>query len=129
MNQRPDDPVQLLTASNEFEAGLIVDTLQEAGIAARAFAAMTGDAYTSASTGGRVPIMVRRDQMEAAREAIERRRSDSIDIDWSEVDVGQRVEGPSAGGGRFGTIVFGAVVLVIVLTIAWLAATLIGGNP
>lgn len=129
MPQRPDDPVTLLNAINEFEAGIIVDALAEAGIAAKALSMMAGDAYASPTTGGRVPVMVRRDQLEAAKAAVEQRRSDSVDIDWAEVDVGDPVEGGMLSGGRAKSLFMGAALVVLVLFVFWLFGFFHGGPP
>lgn len=128
MQQRPDDPVPLLHALNEFEAAIVVDALSEAGIRATALSAMTGDAYASPSTGGRVPVMVRRDQLDAAKAAIEQRRSDSVDIDWASVDVGEPAEGmPSPGRAR--NLFIGASLILVVLLVFWLFGFFQGGPP
>lgn len=129
MPERPDDPVTLLNAINEFEAGIIVDSLAEAGITAKALSMMAGDAYASPTTGGRVPVMVRRDQLEAAKAAIEQRRSDSVDIDWAEVDVGDPVDGGALSGGRAKSLFIGAALVMIVLFVFWLFGFFQGGAP
>lgn len=129
MLQRPDDPVTLLDAANEFQAGLIVDTLAQAGIVARALTSMTGDVYASPTTGGRVPVMVRRDQVDAAKAAIEQQRSDSVDIDWAEVDVGDGGESEWTGGGKAKTLAIGAALIMVLLFIFWLFGFFQGGPP
>lgn len=129
MPQHPDDIVQLLDAANEFQAGIIVETLAEAGIVAKALTSMTGDAYASPTTGGRVPVMVRRDQVEAARAALEQRRSDSVDIDWNEVDIGEGADGEWVGPNRARNLAIGAALVVIVLFIFWLFGFFQGGRP
>ncbi len=129
MAQHPDDIVQLLDAANEFQAGIIVETLAEAGITAKALTMMTGDANTSPSTGGRVPVMVRRDQVEAARAALEQRRSDSVDIDWNEVDIGESADGEWVGPNKARNLAVGVALVMVVLFIFWLFGFFQGGPP
>lgn len=129
MPERPDDPVTLLNAINEFEAAIIVDALAEAGIPAKALSMMSGDVYASPTTGGRVPVMVRRDQLEAAKAAVEQRRSDSVDIDWADVDVGESRESDVFAGGRAKSLFIGAALIMLVLFVFWLFGFFQGGPP
>lgn len=84
-----DRLVTLKEAESEFAAGLIVATLKEAGIEAVAFGAIRL-AYPFDARGGQIPVQVRARDEEAAREALAKRAEDSVDIDWDEVDVGER---------------------------------------
>lgn len=84
----PADLVTLQVADSEFEANTIVATLHEAGIEAVAFGATS--AAWPALGAVRVPIQVRREDLERAKAAIKKTIADSVDLDWDEVDVGQR---------------------------------------
>ncbi len=84
----PDGPVVLGTYANEIKAGLIRAILGEAGIETRV---RTDDAMLGiwgASLGNTKTVMVNPQDLAMAREVLERVREESIDIDWSEVDVG-----------------------------------------
>ncbi len=87
----PDELATLITTRHGFEAHVIVAVLQEAGIDARAFDAI----QTSLPLGGGftgVPVQVRRGDLARAKEALKNNLSDSIDLDWEQVDVGERVD-------------------------------------
>ncbi len=87
----PDELATLITTHHGFEAHVIVAVLQEAGIDARAFDAI----QTSLPLGSsftRVPVQVRRGDLARAKEALQSNISDSIDLDWEQVDVGERVD-------------------------------------
>lgn len=89
--QDPDELATLITTRYGFEAHVIVAVLQEAGIDARAFDAI----QTSLPLGGgftAVPVQVRRGDLARAKEALKSNLSDSIDLDWEQVDVGERVD-------------------------------------
>ncbi len=107
MPQRDDDLVVLTTATSEMQAGLFISVLDSQGIDAvgPSTAATTLRWEVGASDPYRV--YVRRADLARAREALSRERADSVDIDWSEVDVGdptpeQAAQAqPSSAGGRF----------------------------
>lgn len=129
----PDRQVELTTAHNEPAAGAIVALLDDAGI----------DAWSRPSDyiGGAVGIfgslsmtpttvMVRESDAARARALLEEARSDSVDIDWGEVDVGAGEAGPSESPVRDRRPAFvrfsrklgvGFVVLTLVWTGGWLA--------
>lgn len=84
----PDILVDLTTARTAFEAEAIANALESRGIPARAFTlAGTMLQWDIAGTQP-MRIQVRRRDLERARQALHDVRQDSIDIDWSEVDVG-----------------------------------------
>ncbi len=90
-NPDPDELATLITTGQAFEAHVIVAVLQEAGIYARAFDAI----QSSLPLGGsfmRVPVQVRRVDLAKAKEALKNNVSDSVDLDWEQVDVGERVD-------------------------------------
>ena len=93
IEEHPDDLVTLVTKSTEFEAHAKVAVLQDAGIQAFAFGNVHA-AYPltlSAPLAG-VPVQVRRADLERARLVLEQNRSDSVDLDWDEIDVGERMD-------------------------------------
>lgn len=96
----PDEPVVLTQTQTGFEAETIVKALEAHGVIAT-----SADVATNVTWGGMAgsfalaKVMVRRDDLERARNALRAIKADSIDIDWSEVDVGD--EEP-AGSGRLG---------------------------
>jgi hypothetical protein len=87
-NPASDDLVTLTTRPTEFEANTLVAVLQEAGIEAFAFGipALTP---LGMRIGG-CPVQVRQADLDRAKRAISQNVADSVDIDWDEVDVGQR---------------------------------------
>ncbi len=87
----PHELATLITTHPALEAHVIVAVLQAAGIDARAFDAI----QTSLPLGGGfmgVPVQVRRGDLARAKEALKSNLSDSIDLDWEQVDVGERVD-------------------------------------
>ncbi len=88
--RRDDDLVELTTRPNEMDAGLIREVLAAAGIESTQHVA---DGFALGVFGANmfnpVTVRVRRHQLADARAALEQNRQDSVDIDWSEVDVGE----------------------------------------
>lgn len=89
------DPAALVPAvfvDNEFAAQTKAEVLRSEGIDAFVFAA------ERIWTGGlgfpgydqNVPVLVKREDVERARRILEQRIADSVDLDWDEVDVGER---------------------------------------
>ncbi len=117
----PDALETLRTVGSEFEAHTLVAVLREEGIEAHAFAAM----HASLPLGQRhfgVPVQVRRADLERARTALEKNATDSVDLDWDEVDVGEREDHlPLTPVNRMpllARIGFAVAVAVFVLTVA-----------
>jgi hypothetical protein len=90
MEKDPDILVDLTTALNDFEAQVIVQALEAQGIPARAFTAATSMLQWQIAPGHGVRISVRRRDLDAARAALRAIRADSVDLDWDEVDTGDR---------------------------------------
>jgi len=90
MTDRNDDLVTLLTATSEFAANSIVIVLKDAGIEAFAFGSAQNIFGVTGMTGNllNTPVQVRREDLERAKSVLEANRTDSVDIDWSTVDVG-----------------------------------------
>lgn len=88
MPEDPDDLVMLTSAASELQAGLWISVLESHGI--RAFSpgsAATNLRWEIAATDPH-RLYVRRADAERAREVLDSQKSDSIDIDWNDVDVG-----------------------------------------
>ncbi|MEZ6232883.1 MAG: hypothetical protein R3B68_01720 [Phycisphaerales bacterium] len=94
MPDDPDDLVMLTSAASELQAGLWISVLESHGIRA----VSPGSAATTLrwEVGSTDPhrLYVRRADAERAREVLDNQRSDSIDIDWNDVDVGTPEDAP-----------------------------------
>lgn len=80
-----DEPIVLARVPHDTAAAIIVNALKRRGL----FATTTGE-YTAgfrAEAPGDVKILVRKNELAAAREVLADIRSDE-EIDWSQVDVG-----------------------------------------
>ena len=84
----PDDLVTITKTPTEFQANILVAVLREAGIEAFAFGTVSG-AYVGMGVLP-VPVQVRSVDLERAKEALKQNASDSVDLDWDEIDVGER---------------------------------------
>ncbi len=87
--QNPENLVTVTSTPTEFEAHTIVAVLREEGIEAFAFGTFGG----SLPLGGvftSVPVQVRQSDLQRARLALRQNVADSVDLDWDEVDVGER---------------------------------------
>lgn len=128
MTLREDKLVTLAQVKSEFEANMLVAVLADAGVEAFAF----GGAYSAIPLSSRflrVPVQVRESDLEVAKATIAKNIADSVDLDWDEVDVGERDDSlPLRSPGRMpvpARIAYGlAVLLVIVTVIAVIVALL-----
>jgi hypothetical protein len=82
--------IELTTLPNEAEAGIIQSVLTDAGIESWTQKAPGFD-YLGLGTLGfsRTTITIREEDADRARAALDANRQDSVDIDWSEVNVGE----------------------------------------
>jgi|GEM_PF-1323198 len=88
----PDDPdglVDLTTARTEFEAETIAETLRGEGVPTEVFGISARTAQWELGINTDMKIVVRRKDVERAREILRANKADSVDLDWDEVDVGQ----------------------------------------
>ncbi len=85
----PDDLVTVASTATPFEAHTLAAVLQDAGVEAVVMGT-TPWAGVPLDASSRVAVQVRRELAERARLVLEANVSDSIDIDWDEIDVGQR---------------------------------------
>lgn len=92
MPKDPNTLVDLTNARSEFEASILIGVLRDRGIPAFTFsnAGMTLQWEVAGSLPFRV--CVRREDVERAKEALREARSESVDIDWSQVEVGVNPE-------------------------------------
>ncbi|MEX2218751.1 MAG: hypothetical protein WD749_08315 [Phycisphaerales bacterium] len=88
MGKDPDILVDLTTAANEFEAGVIVEALRGQGIHAESFTTAGAVLQWEAVVSQPFRVAVRRADVEAARAALRAIKADSVDLDWDEVDTG-----------------------------------------
>lgn len=85
----PETPVDLKTLPNEMEAGLIQSILDDAGIESWAVDASDWMLGTFGATSFKpTTVQVRAADLERARTLLDRNREDSVDIDWSKVELG-----------------------------------------
>jgi hypothetical protein len=86
----PDDfnsPEIVISVPTDIEAAAIVAALEAHGV----HASTTGG-YTAgfrAEAPGQVQVIVRRHQLQRAREVLADVREEATEIDWSQVDVGE----------------------------------------
>lgn len=93
MSADPDILVTLTTARTEFEGATFVAVLRDAGIPAHVFAAAANMAQWEIGYTDPIKIQVRRADAARAAEVLRKNRQDSVDLDWSEVDVGRMEAG------------------------------------
>ena len=88
MPNDPDSLVDLTNARSEFEASIMIGVLKDRGIPAFTFA--NAGMTLQWEVAGSLPfrVCVRRDDLDSAREALRDARSESVDIDWKQVEVG-----------------------------------------
>ncbi len=86
----PHSLVEIRTAPNETQAAIIQSVLTDAGIESWTQKASGFDYLGLGTLGFAVTsVTVRAQDIERARAALDANRQDSVDIDWSEVDVGE----------------------------------------
>lgn len=87
----PDGLVTVTTTDTEFQAGILVAVLEDVGIKAFSFGAVAAmEPYGKRLMP--VVVQVRREDFEKAKAALVQNVADSVDLDWDEVDVGERVD-------------------------------------
>jgi hypothetical protein len=84
----PDILVDLTTAANEFEAGVIVEALKNQGIHAEAFTTAGAVLQWEVAVSQPFRVAVRRADLDRAKAALRALKADSVDLDWDEVDTG-----------------------------------------
>ncbi|HVZ93298.1 MAG TPA: hypothetical protein VG797_02195 [Phycisphaerales bacterium] len=89
----PDALVPLTTALNYFEAETIAQVLRAEDIPAFVQSnAATALGWSAPINATEIAVQVRQRDLERARLILDTNKQDSVDIDWSEVDVGDPVD-------------------------------------
>lgn len=90
MHDDPNEPVTLTTARTEFEAAILVETLKARGVEAR-FISYAGSLLSiyGPILNDPIRVVVRRSDVQAAKDALAAARQDSVDIAWDELDPGE----------------------------------------
>jgi Flp pilus assembly protein TadB len=94
MSTDPEHPDVLLSVTNEIEATAIVTALADYDVKA-----ITVGGYTSgfkAEAPGNIAVVVKREDFDRARQAMTEIQEDQGQIDWSNVDVMESVDAPTA---------------------------------
>jgi len=124
MNAR--DLAVVATADSEFEAETKAEVLRARGLRAmvnRNAPSWTGHLSISPTAVG-ASVLVHRDDLERATELLKQVIADSVDIDWDEVDVGERQDDlPLQEVGRMPVLAmasFAVAVAVIGITLLWI---------
>ncbi|UCD74405.1 MAG: hypothetical protein JSV91_11510 [Phycisphaerales bacterium] len=121
-----DDLQTVATAKSEFEAHAVIAVLKEAGIEAFAFGYVK-QALPLDLKFTDVPVQVRAGDFQRARAELRQNISDSVDLDWDEIDVGEREDNlPLASQRRLpspmrAAIVIGGIILLAVLVRVFMA--------
>lgn len=92
MKSDPTQPETLLSVSTEIEAAAIANALTEHGIEA-----LTVGGYTSgfkAEAPGSVAVVVKQTDFKRARDTLTKIREAQAKIDWSKVDLTEKIETP-----------------------------------
>jgi hypothetical protein len=121
----PDILVDLTTASSEFEAGVIVEALKGQGIAAQAFTTAGAVLQWEVAVSQPFRVAVRRGDLERAKAALRAIKADSVDLDWDEVNTGERVPEDESGAAGWGRTVRWVVGVVVIATVALVVGYLI----
>lgn len=129
----PQDMVVLTSARSEVHAGLIVSILESHGIPAFSPSAAASTLRWEVGATDPYRVFVRRGDAGRAREVLSQERAGSVDIDWSQVDVGDEPPSPAPGdrspagpGARLLMLLAAAAVFLVVLV--WAAMGWIGGR-
>ncbi len=89
-----DEPAVVVRVPTDFEAHTIAAILHENGIEATVAPgspSWTGQVPLSPAAQGSA-VVVRNDDLQRARTILRESDQDSVDLDWDEVDVGDRVD-------------------------------------
>ncbi|MHC5008738.1 MAG: hypothetical protein ACYTGF_15410 [Planctomycetota bacterium] len=120
------DLTVVATADSEFEAETKAEVLRARGLkvmVAGNAPSWTGGLSISPTARG-ASVLVHRDDLERATELLKQVIADSVDIDWDEVDVGQREDDlPLQKVGRMpipAMVSFAVAVAVIGVTLLWI---------
>jgi hypothetical protein len=125
------DLAVVVTAASEFEAEAKAEVIRARGIEAtvtRNAPSWTGHASISPTAFG-ASVLVHREDLERARALLEQVISDSVDIDWDEIDVGQREDDlPLHKVSRvppLAKVSFAVALAIVAATALWLLAAIL----
>ncbi len=90
MGHDPEILVDLTTARTDFEAETIAEALRSQGIPAQAFTTAGAALQWDVAVSQPMRVQVRRGDLVRASAALKAIRAESVDIDWSEVETGDR---------------------------------------
>jgi hypothetical protein len=124
----PEILVPLTSTRTGFEAETIAQALNAHGVPAQVFGLAAQVMQWELGYHDAIKVMVRRGDLETAKDILKAIKADSVDIDWSEVDVGPEIpdtEQRNAPADRPGTRRSRLPSAVVVLII--IAAVLAGG--
>ncbi len=93
MGTDPDILVPLMSARSEFEASTIAESLRANGVPAEVFGTAAQMGQWEFGITNDAKIMVRRADLARAQDVLRAVKADSVDLDWSEVDVGAPADG------------------------------------
>lgn len=119
------DLARVAQTATEFEAHAKAAVLHEEGIDARVICdAPTWTGHLSLGHNNFVAsVWVRREDLEAAQQHLEQTVADSVDIDWDEVNVGQR-EDESNGEYRQSMPAFAKFAFIVTLLVVLMSLVL-----
>jgi hypothetical protein len=125
-NWTADDLTVVATADSEFEAETKAEALRARGLkvmVARNAPSWTGHLSISPTAVG-ASVLVHREDLERATAILKQVIADSVDIDWDEVDVGEREDDlPLHKVNRMPVLAmasFAVAVAIIGVTVIWL---------
>src|SRR5882672_5763286 len=90
MEKDPEILVPLTSARTGFEAETIAQALNAHGVPAQVFGLSAQVMQWELGYHDAIKVMVRRGDLETASDILKAIKAESVDIDWSEVDVGDR---------------------------------------
>jgi len=121
MSHDQDDLVLLRSVATAFEAHTLVAVLHEHGLDACV--------YDASATGFGIPghseVMVRSREVARARRILDQQIADSVDLDWDEVQLGEREDDlPLQRPGRMPVWARGGMIVAILLVLVFLVSLL-----
>jgi hypothetical protein len=128
-NSEETELVVIASAKTEFEAHAIVAILEDAGIKASAFG-LIRQALPLDTRFTHVPVQVRAEDAQRARQVLRQNVSDSVDLDWDEIDVGEREDqAPLSSERTLSPLARAALAIAVVLLVVVIFMMLISCAP
>lgn len=133
MEKDPEILVPLTSARTGFEAETIAQALNAHGVPARVFGIAAQVMQWELGYHDAIKVMVRRGDLETAKDILKAIKAESVDIDWSEVEVGEgepdSTAEPPKRVRRLVPIGVGIAILVVVVTVMLLGYLWGAGLP